>query len=1212
MDTTSVDRTNARTRPAIDRACHATVRAAAAVLLLAIGGPGAAVVTAAEGPTRLFLPIVGATPRVAPVTFGAPHGLYDRPFGLELQTDTLDAVIRYTADGSIPSQSDGLTYTGPIPIVRSTVIRAAAFRSGFRDAPVTTRSYILPDDVLGQTEDAAKERGFPTTWGKYSDDWVLAGSRVPAHYGLSPEVLVDHADALRAGLRGLPTFSLVTSVPDMFGPDGLYANPLVEGAERPASLEMLPTTSEAGFQVDCGVRIAGGYSRRPDVTPKHSFSVRFRSRYGAPRLRYPLFPDSEVNSFDVLRLRASQADAFNFFADKAQYAHDQWARDTQRAMGHLSARGRYVHLFVNGLYWGIYNVTEEPTAAFTSDHLGGDEEDWDVIKDGDAVDGHWQIEVEDGRIDDYQRMLDILAESPEPDANADADRRRYDRLAALLDLGQHAEYTLLQIYGANYDWPHKNWRAARERTDDGRFRFFVWDYEHTTALRDDPPRGFCLPRTDPVTGACGFNADTDGVSGLHGWLKRFPDYRILFADAVQRQLLDPSGALRPDLAARRYAAIADALEPAIVGESARWGTGMAEPMTEVVQSTVWRDYRARRGRVPQTPAMWRQERDRLMGWYFRERGPQVLEQLCRQGLYPPVAAPVVELVDGVGGGGGRVRIRAGDVGCPGPLLDGTVYYTRDGSDPRAPGGAVSDTARPYVGSFKAGPFVRLRARVLAHDASGARWSALAEAEFGAPRLGIAEVMYHPATEADAEFLELQNLEAATVDVSGYAVGRAVTYTLPAGTILEPGERLVLVRDEEVFAARYPGVAVAGVYDGRLDNAGETIVLRDARGMEIQRLSYDDGGFWPLAADGLGFSLVPLEGATDLRDPEAWRASARVGGSPGRADPVPSYGRARVVVHEVLALPGPGQEAAVEVANVGAEAVDLDGWFLSDDRRDPRRYRFPERTVLAPGDLLVVPGADLSATGVVLPPDGGALYVSSATLDGTLTGMQNGLEHEPAEPGMSSGRVMTTGGATVSLLERPTLGAPNAPPHIGPVVLNEVMYHPAGGRLEFVELRNTAAVTVPLHADGQPDRPWSLGEGIRFAFPDGVSLSPGGLAVVVPVPPDVARAQLGIPEHVPVFGPYAGSLDNAGEQVRLERPSRDAPAVVRVTVDRVRYAPDSPWPSAADGLGPSLERLPPVGYGSEPASWVALSAGGTPGRRNVEPRAAYLPMLLSAR
>ncbi|MFN2251130.1 MAG: lamin tail domain-containing protein [Anaerolineae bacterium] len=1175
----------------------------------------------------LYFPLALAPRRVPPLEFGVTRGFYEAPFDLKLTAAAPDSVIRYTTDGSLPTAGHGSTYSRPILIDTTTVVRAAAFAGDQRITPVGTHTYEFIADAIRVTDKSAEQMGYPKSWGKYTE-WRLEGQDVPADYGMSQRIVGTEEQAVRQALRAVPSMMLTTDPDDMFEREGIYANPLDEGREVPASVEYVDPAGAPGFQIDCGLRIAGNWSRKPDVMKKHALSLRFRSRYGPSRLEYDLFPGSPVTSFDTLRLRGSQADSFMYFADKGQYMHDQWARDTQRAMGWLSPYGAYVQVYLNGLYWGLYNLTEEPTAAFVSDHLGGAEADWDVIKDGPLVDGEWIYEVEDGDAEAYRALLDVVAASPNPDPRDPADLERYQYVAANLNLAQHADYNLIQIYGANVDWPEKNYRAARDRVAADGFQFFIWDYEHTTALRDDPSRGFCQTRRDPATGECGYQADTPGVAGLHGWLSRFPDYRVLFADRAALHLFG-DGALTPGAAGARYTELADVVERAIAGESARWGSDAPEPRTMLEQLQIWRYYRATYGDWPQTQAMWRAERDRLLGSFFPVRTAVVLGQLCRQGLYPAANTPVIDA------SGDTLSVGVSPDGCPGGVTSGQLWYTLDGSDPREPiTGAVSARARAYEGPVHLSGYAVIKARQLggAPDENG--WSALASAVVGSPRLRVSEIMYNPPGGSDFEFLELESLESAGIDLSGFGITDAVTFTFPSGVTVGPRGHVVIAKDTDALGLRYPGVDAAGEYDGKLDNGGDTITVSAPDGMVVAEVQYDDDGFWPLSPDGMGYSLVPLgsgslrmpaAGALNDSDPESWRASAQVGGSPGIADPAPPPGRDAVVVNEVLANPGPNQEDAIELVNISAEPVDVGGWYLSDDRDELTRFRIPEGTTIEPGAFVVLYEEQLTADPdhrIGLSARGETVFLSSADPGGDLTGAVRAVEFGAAVAGTSLGRLRLPVGPRFVAQSRPTFGvdapasvdefrtgggAANAPPAVGPVVLSEIMYQPSDGD-EFVELRNVTTDTVKLHDPNDPARAWHFEAGVGLALPPGAEIPPNGFALAVAIDPGEFRARYGIPEAVPVFGPYDGALADGGETVALVRPWPEDPTddETVIVVDSVTYGVRSPWPERAAGHGPSLERAPLTAFGDDPRPWTALTDGGTPGRENTPVARLFLP------
>lgn len=158
------------------------------------------------------------------------------------------------------------------------------------------------------------------------------------------------------------------------------------------------------------------------------------------------------------------------------------------------------------------------------------------------------------------------------------------------------------------------------------------------------------------------------------------------------------------------------------------------------------------------------------------------------------------------------------------------------------------------------------------------------------QLRITEVMYAPNGGGDYEFIELRNLGATTLDLSGVRFTNGLDYTFANGTTLAPGAYIVVANSRSSFLSRYPsasGVLAAGSFSGSLDNAGENIALTLPAPwyVHIVRFAYLDS-WHPLAA-GNGHSLTVRSPATtlvrDLGDRTAWRASAAVNGSPGSAD-----------------------------------------------------------------------------------------------------------------------------------------------------------------------------------------------------------------------------------------------------------------------------------------------------------------------------------------
>jgi hypothetical protein len=198
------------------------------------------------------------------------------------------------------------------------------------------------------------------------------------------------------------------------------------------------------------------------------------------------------------------------------------------------------------------------------------------------------------------------------------------------------------------------------------------------------------------------------------------------------------------------------------------------------------------------------------------------------------------------------------------------------------------------------------------------------------------------------------------------------------------------------------------------------------------------------------------------------------------------------------------------------------------------------------------------------------------------------------------------------LFRTGTGAANAYPHVGPVVISEIMYRPPplgtndDTQKEFLELRNISGVAVPLFDPVHPTNGWRLRGGVDFDFTTNHTLAPGGFLLVVPFDPDTNgatlttfRATYGI--NGALAGPWSGKLANTGEVVELQASDRpqttgnELGLVPYVVMERVVYSNLPPWAASADGTGQSLQRVVFTAYGNEPLNWrAAAPSAGTSG------------------
>ncbi len=464
--------------------------------------PGAANTTAVTGQV--------ATPQA-----DKARGFYNSAFYVTLTDATPGAQIRYTLTGSVPTSTTGTIYTGPISITQTTTLRFAAYESGFADSTSDTETYLFLGNGGAGNHPVGTVVGQPSIPAGFPANWVTtAGASTPADYGMDPTVvdnpLYSGTYDTAAALKSLPTLSLVGDTKSIFGDGtaaggGIYANPTGDGVafEAPISVEWIdpPTTlnpngnGDTEFQINAGLRIHGGASRNLPTsgtgTDQHSLRILFKNTYGGT-LDQPIFQDafggsSAVTSFDTFTLRGTYNNSWTHWdstqRSRATYTRDEWDRDVMTAMGDQTGHGLYIQVYINGLYWGLYNLEELPEASFAASYFGGDPNtDWDAINGSSDRDASGKLPATDGTNNAWYDMMNVLRTEDMTSAAGYADMQKY------LNVTEFADYMIDQMWAGNVDWPFHNWYAdARvDRTDPnhpvpiagGQFRFFAWDSEH--------------------------------------------------------------------------------------------------------------------------------------------------------------------------------------------------------------------------------------------------------------------------------------------------------------------------------------------------------------------------------------------------------------------------------------------------------------------------------------------------------------------------------------------------------------------------------------------------------------------------------------------------------------------------------------------------------------------------------------------------------------
>jgi hypothetical protein len=466
----------------------------------------------------------------APV-FSHERGFYDAAFELSLHHDDPDAEIRVSLNGGAPN----IAYRHGISVSGTATIRATVVRPGYRSPRTQTHSYINVRDVVTSS---VMNRGI--TQNRNYEERVLKG-------------LVD-----------LPTLAIaVPSQPDDY-------------REQQASVELLWPDGQSSVQADCGmVRYGGAWT----TFAKKNYRLKFRQRYGAPKFKAPLFKGfgrgfPAVETFDELELGGGSHD----MNQRGFYMSARFVEDCMLDMGSLNPHGRFVHLYINGTYWGQFHLRERLVEHFLADYLGGVSEDYLNVRGNDNVGSSF------------------IPGTPDPVHRYSWERVRalagsYRDVQAYVDVPGLIDFMLLWFYG-NCE---SEYRASGPIEAGSGFKFWLAD-------------------ADGYLRAGGNRTANTGPGGLFGALvaEADPDFMDLLANRIYRHLTH-DGALTLQRSTARLTERMDEIQDSLIAECARWGF--------------------------RTPDNWEAAAANIINTLFPTRSAQLLGYLRNRGLYPAFDPP---------------------------------------------------------------------------------------------------------------------------------------------------------------------------------------------------------------------------------------------------------------------------------------------------------------------------------------------------------------------------------------------------------------------------------------------------------------------------------------------------------------------------------------------------------------------------------------------
>ena len=394
-------------------------------------GTGAWGVTAEPTPEATNATSAFVTTQISAPTVDRQSGLFTSPFTFTV-TYPSDATLVYTTDGSTPTLDNGLQSTGggfSDQVSGTAIYRFRLFKTGMIPSEVVTRSWIYNDQ-------------------DYDLPCVIVNT--------APVNLYDNIIGIYTrGTNG-------RSGNGVTGTDKANWN---MDWERPVSFEYIDGNKDINFSQEVDMAISGGWSRMWGMTYSNllSFKLKATKTYGINDLSQQWFEAKPYNKYKQIMLRNGGNDLYN----KSRCKDNMLQQIIIRSGIYCDAQETSpTHVFINGVFKGTMNIREVTNRQYGYSNYGLDTDLQDAF----------EMSVDSGYV---QTTGDRLAfEEWYEEAKTAYDESSWERIKELVDIDEFTNYFALQLYTNNWDWPHNNLKAFRDKSDGGKFHFVIFDLDN--------------------------------------------------------------------------------------------------------------------------------------------------------------------------------------------------------------------------------------------------------------------------------------------------------------------------------------------------------------------------------------------------------------------------------------------------------------------------------------------------------------------------------------------------------------------------------------------------------------------------------------------------------------------------------------------------------------------------------------------------------------
>jgi len=763
-----------------------------------------------------------------------------------LNNSTSSGILRYTTDGTTPETSSPV-YSGPISLSSNSVIKAICFPNG---------SNLLPS--IAATETFLFQEDF-----------------------------------------SLPIILLTVDDNDLYGASGIFDNYWTDW-KKPCVMEYFDKDGVKKFESRTSVKIDGGAGGSRS-NPQHSMTIEpGNSTFGEGEpVHYPIIPSKPyISDYYTLYLR-NGSNYWNQYPQKDATMCRIMQNTNVKSQAYTPAV-----VFLNGEYFGIYEVREKTNEGYFENNYGNDLDSLDLLSVSYFY-GAGIIRTVKGSDTSYYNMRDFIVNS---DAANDA---YFEQCNEKLDLYNFTDYIAGENWFANTDWIYNNMKIARPRTYDNKWKFLLQDLELGLGGWTDYNQNifeYFRNNNQPNSFWDIYNALIQNEEFKNYFINRFAD---LMNTTFQDEYYQP---------------IVDSMYDELLVDFPR-------------HLQLWT------GDVAGGMQAYSDIHDNIL-YQFANRNAVVRSQIVNE--YSLVKQVSVTLAVNPAGAG---KIKISTI-IPESLPWSGVYFD---------GNPVVLTAIPNPGYT----FVNWQANTCIPSGSTSQSlnlnissSSTFRANFSGTEqdmpLTFSEINYHSDSVKNAgDWIEIYNPADYAVDISDWYFNDNVVYhkyLFATGTEINPGEYIVLASDSTNFSERFPDIQPNGYLDFDFSNTGEELVLYDKFDNPVVSVLYDDSIPWPKCADGYGRTLELRTSASDINDGNNWFGGC-IEGSP---DAPYSACNDAVIFNEINYNSSNLADAGdwIEIHNTTANPVDVSGFSFIDGGNNESFY-IPSGTVIPGYDYIVL-------------------------------------------------------------------------------------------------------------------------------------------------------------------------------------------------------------------------------------------------------------------